>query len=167
MKKPIAIGVIAVIVAVGSVLAVGVLQTTVDAEKPLSAIKLELKTGFNSGTIICPNGDEIDTNIGDLRYTEHIGEFIGGSFSMTHTTFNHPPPPERFESSLSNGNVDSDKFRLFGVGIADAGLIDFCNEAESEKTKIVVWGNCGEDVLVRFESDLGYSGSFTATAFCI
>ena len=86
---------------------------------------------------------------------------------MDHTDFSSPPPDERFQGRLLNGDIDSDKFRLFGTGLPNDTLADFCNETTVEKTKFVVWGNCGEDVLVRFESDLGYSGSYTATAFCI
>jgi len=157
----------AIISAVVGVMIVGILLSTVEAEKPIPAIVLELKTSLNAGTIVCPNGSEVVTTVGSLTYTEHIGEFLGGNFRMSDTTFTHPPDPKEFAGSLLNGDVDSDKFRLLGTGFADAELADFCNEIAPEKTKFVVWGKCGEDVLVRFESDLGYSGSYTATAFCI
>ncbi len=157
----------AVISAVVAVTVVGILLSTVEAEKPIPAIYLELKSSLNAGTIVCPNGSEVITTVGSLSYTEHIGEFLGGQFRMSDTTFTIPPDPKEFQGHLVNGDVDSDKFRLFGTGFADGELADFCNETASEKTKLVVWGKCGEDVLVRFESDLGYSGSYTATVFCL
>jgi len=164
MKKQYSFSVISAVVAV---VVVGVLLSTVEAEKPIPAIYLELKTSLNAGIIVCPNGSEVVTTVGSLSYTEHIGEFLGGNLRMSDDTFTHPPNPKEFAGRLWNGNVDSDKFRLFGTGFADSELADFCNETGNERTKFVVWGNCGEDVIVRFESDLGYSGSFTATAFCI
>ena len=164
MKKQYSFSVISAVVAV---VVVGILLTTVDAEKPIPAIYLELKTSLNAGTIVCPNGSEVVTTVGSLSYTEHIGEFLGGNLRMSDTTFTHPPDPKEFSGRLLNGDVDSDKFRLFGTGLADAQLAEACNETANEKTKFVVWGKCGEDVLVRFESDLGYSGSYTATVFCL
>ena len=32
---------------------------------------------------------------------------------------------------------------------------------------ITVWGECGEDVTVQFESELGYSDLFTGNVFCV
>ena len=32
---------------------------------------------------------------------------------------------------------------------------------------VTVWGECGEDVTVHFESELGYSGSFTGNVLCV
>jgi len=164
MKESITIGVIAVI---ATILVTSAVDYSAIGAKPIDQIHLELSGGLNEGTIVCPNGNEIDTNVGSLSYTEHIGEFLGGGFDMTHTTFTIPPPDLRYSGNLHNGEVQSDKFSFAGIGSADDDLAGFCNDSVNQRSTFVVWGECGNNVTVHFESEEGYSGSFTGNVLCV
>jgi hypothetical protein len=162
MKKPITIGVIAVIV---TILVTSAVDYSAIGAKPLDQIHIETASSEAVGIISCPNGDTVVTETISIYFTEHDIHNTRGSFVQYHT------PSGESQQSVSatfwGGSVQSDNFTLTGIGSASFGLADFCEENFPENNIVTVWGKCGQDVTVHFESELGYSGSFTGNVLCV
>jgi hypothetical protein len=162
MKKPITIGVIAVI---AIVLVTSAVDYSAIGAKPIDQIHIETASSDGVGIISCPNGDSVQTESSSIWFTEHDVEDPRGSFGQFHSL---PLDPQQSVSgTLWSGNVQSDDFILTGIGSVSFGFADFCEEGFPENSIITVWGECGEDVTVHFELELGYSGSFTGNVLCV
>ena len=161
MKKPITIGVIAVI---ATILITSAVDYSAIGAKPIDQIHLETSGGVNDGIISCPNGNTIVTGEGHVSFTENIVESNRGQMFQTNSI---EAPTEQFQVQLWGGNIQSGQFTMMGIGSANQHLADFCGEQPPEQTVVTVWGECGTDVTVHFESELGYSGSFTGNVLCV
>jgi len=161
MKKPITIGVIAVI---ATILVTSAVDYSAIGAKPIDSSHLDVQ-GTGDGVITCPNGDTVATVGGFVRYTEYpTKEGERGEFVLTEIS---PNNRKQIQADLWSGSIDSNKFMLTGIGFGFFELANFCNESSSDRPVITVWGNCGRDVTIQFETDLGYSGSFTGNALCV
>ena len=160
MKKPITIGVIAVI---ATILVTSAVDYSAIGAKPIDQFHLEV-TNVSDGILSCPNGDSRETFGGFIRFTEYHIEDRKGDFAPIVIS---PNNQEQFRADLWSGNIDSNKFMLTGIGFANSDLAKFCDEASFDRMVITVWGDCGREVTTHFETDLGYSGSFTGNALCV
>ncbi len=159
MKKPITIGVIAVI---ATILVTSAVDYSAIGAKPIDQIHLQTSTSANDGIVSCPNGDTIELNSGSVRFTEHIENEARGNFEVSDNS------ATAFAGTLWRGDIQSDQFTFAGLGNESQTLAQFCDESiQIEKSLVTVWGECGEDVTVHFESELGYSGSFTGNVLCV
>ena len=159
MKKPITIGVIAVI---ATILVTSAVDFSAVGAKPIDQIYLQTSTSTNDGEMACPNGNTVETSNGSISYSERI-DSIRGSFGLASSV-----GQKTFVATLWNGNIQSGQFAFTGIGNAGSELTSFCNETTPiELTIVTVWGDCGNDVVVHFESELGYSGSFTGNVLCV
>ena len=159
MKKPITIGVIAVI---ATILVTSAVDFSVIGAKPIDQIHLQTSTSVNDGIVSCPNGDTIELDSGSISVTEHDSQAHRGNFEVTDNS------AIAFAATLWNGSIQSDQFTFTGIGNESQNLAQFCDESlPIEKSLVTVWGECGENVVVRFESELGYSGSFTGNVLCV
>jgi hypothetical protein len=158
MKKPITIGVIAVI---ATILITSAVDYSAIGAKPLDPIHLEMSKSTNVGVMSCPNGDTLATSTGSLHFTENI-EGTGGYFEQSSDA------TTAFGNSLWSGNIQSGQFTFTGIGNPSQTLSQFCDESfPPERAIVTVWGKCGQDVAINFESELGYSGSFTGNVLCV
>jgi len=53
------------------------------------------------------------------------------------------------------------------VGQANAQLNDICGITPFFPDEITVWGQCGEDVVINFETEDGITGFSTGTVACV
>ena len=159
MKKPITIGVIAVI---ATILVTSAVDYSAIGAKPIDQIHLQTSNSVNDGIVSCPNGDTIDLISGSISATEHNSPAHRGNFEMSDSS------AIAFGVTLWSGNIQSDQFTFTGIGNESLTLAQFCDVSlPTEQSLVTVWGECGENVVVRFESELGYSGSFTGNVLCV
>jgi len=160
MKKPITIGVIAVI---ATILVTSAVDYSAIGAKPIDQIHLELANGNVDGIIQCPNNDTLVTDAGGVSFTE-LQDPTRGSYSQIS---NLAGPQESFSVTLWSGFIQSNQFTFNGIGGADPELANFCGTDSPVNSIVTVWGECGEGVTVQFESEHGYSGSFTGNVLCV
>jgi len=162
MKKPITIGVIAVI---ATILVTSAVDYSAIGAKPIDQIHIETANSEGVGVISCPNGDSVETQNSSIYFTEHDNDDPRGNYVQTH----NPPldPQQSLSATFWGGSVQSDNFTLTGIGRASFGFASFCGEGFPDNNIVTVWGECGTDVTVHFESELGYSGSFTGNVLCV
>ena len=167
MKKPIMIGVIAVI---ATVLVASAVDFSVDAEKPDQKIYAQGDTR-TIGSMKCPNGNEVPMfnpfasfNFGELV----IGQ--KGQFGF-HSSNGGQIVQSSINGQLYNGKVSEDSYRIVGVSNPDSDYANECGISLNQPltTEIVIWGKCGEDGTgtINYETIKGYSGSFQGTVICI
>ncbi len=158
MKKPITIGVIAVI---ATILVTSAVDYSAIGAKPIDQFHLET-TGITNGLVSCPNGDTIELDSDHLTFTEHDSPAHRGNFEMSDSS------ATAFAVTLWSGNIQTNQFTFTGFGNESLELAKFCKEPlQIERSIATVWGECGQDVTVHFESELGYSGSFTGNVLCV
>jgi len=158
MKKPITIGVIAVI---ATVLVTSAVDYSAIGAKPIDQFHLET-TGITNGIVSCPNGDTIELDSDHISFTEHDSPAHRGNFEMSDNS------ATAFAVTLWSGSIQSGEFSFTGFGNESFELAKFCGESlQIERALTTVWGECGQDVTVQFESELGYSGSFTGNVLCV
>ena len=159
MKKPITIGVIAVI---ATILVTSAVDYSAIGAKPIDQIHLQTSTSVNDGIVSCPNGDTIELDSGSISVTEHDSPAHRGNFEVSDGI------ATAFAVTLWSGNIQSDQFTFTGIGNESQTLAQFCDESlPIEKSLVTVWGECGQDVTVHFEAESGYSGSFTGNVLCV
>ncbi|MDH3611245.1 MAG: hypothetical protein OEM79_05730 [Nitrosopumilus sp.] len=157
MKKPIIIGVIAVI---ATIIVTNIVDFSVEAEQPNKQIRLQTSHSQNDGIISCPNNESIETSFSRMVFTEHDGLDSRGTF-IQHDN------PRTFSGDLWSGKIQADKFAFTGIGFTSTDLAQFCGTDAGEVFEMRIWGKCGQDVTIHFDSDLGYSGSFTSNVLCV
>jgi len=167
MKKPITIGVIAVI---ATILVTSAVDFSADAEKPNQTIYAQGDTR-TIGTMKCPDGSEVPMFEPFAHF--NFGELIIGQ--KGNFGFHSASGGQIVQSSLSgqlfNGNVSEDSYRVTGVASPDSDYLTGCGLPFDQPvtTEIVIWGECGEDGTgkINYETVKGYSGSFEGTVICI
>ncbi len=65
------------------------------------------------------------------------------------------------------GSIDSGNYLFKGIGNPNPNLGILCNIDSSIPHEFTVWGKCGRDVVINFETDLGISGHSTGTVLCV
>jgi len=160
MKKPITIGVIAVI---ATILVTSAIDYSAIGAKPVDQVHLET-SGVTNGIVLCPNGSVIETQQNHVSFTENFVENNRGQMFQTSVILT---PDEQFHVQLWGGDIQSGQFTMTGIGSANQHLADFCGEQPHEQTVVTIWGDCGINGMTHFESELGYSGSFTGNVLCV
>jgi len=162
MKKPITIGVIAVI---ATILVTSAVDYSAIGAKPIDPVHLQNGNVVGNGIIFCPNGDTLVTDGGSVNFTEHIENDPRGNFNIQQ---NNAGPQKFYSITLWTGEVQSGKFAFTGIGSADFDLAVLCDTpVPFHNTIATVWGECGNNETVHFESEDGYSGSFTGNILCV
>jgi hypothetical protein len=160
MKKPITIGVIVVI---ATILVSSTIDFSAIGEKPTNEIYAQGRTTGN-GEVVCPDGA---TKVpgGIVFGLQFVEEEIGnkGGFSTSTTVIN----PPGVQSALYNGGIDSGSYMFKGIGNPNENLGILCGIDPAVLHVFTVWGECGRDVLINFETDLGISGTSTGTVLCV
>jgi len=162
MKKPITIGVIAVI---ATILVTSAVDYSAIGAKPTHEIHAQGRANGN-GEIVCSDGSTKTTEqiIFDLRFSKELlgnkGQFLAiGSVGQN----------ENFDAggTLYNGSIDSQSYMFQGIGSVHPRLATLCSLEFNELQGFTVWGECGRDVVINFETDLGVSGTSTGTVICV
>ncbi len=68
---------------------------------------------------------------------------------------------------LYKGGIDSGSYRFKGVGNENQPLANLCGTELLELDEFTVWGKCGHDVVINFETDGGITGFSTGTVLCV
>ena len=76
-------------------------------------------------------------------------------------------PQKSVSSSLWSGGINSGSYMLKGVGNENQPLANVCGTDFRELDEYTVWGKCGHDVVINFETDNGLSGTSTGTVICV
>jgi len=161
MKKPITIGVIAVI---ATVLVTSAVDFSAIGAKPTNEVYAQGNTRFN-GEIVCP--DDSTKAPGDVFFSVNFEEDeVGnkGSFFAGDSGVN---PQSSVSAKLYAGSIESGSYMFKGVGQANAQLNDICEITPFFPDEITVWGQCGEDVVINFETEDGITGFSTGTVACV
>ncbi len=166
MKKPITIGVIAVI---ATILVTSAVDYSADAVKPDQKIYAQGDTS-GLGEMKCPDGSSVPTSkpFSSLNFGELV---IGqkGQFSFHSTSGSSPQ--HSLTGGLFNGEVSEDSYSVVGVASPDSEYANECGISHEAplRTEVVIWGKCGEDGTgtINYETVKGYSGSFQGTVICI
>ena len=116
------------------------------------------------GEIVCPNGVKIVPAdfVSSLRFSEEESG-VKGRFSATSLTANSP----ELIATFSKGNLESGNYSFKGEGFFNSNLSILCSLDTTNAWEITVWGKCGIEVLIKFDTDIGISGTAMGTAYCI
>jgi len=159
MKKPITIGVIAVI---ATILVTSAVDYSAIGAKPIDQFHLETSSSIKDSVFSCPNGDTIELISGSVTFTEHDNPGHRGNFHQSDNS------AKEFGATLWSGDIQSNQFAFTGIGNPSQPLAQFCNEPwPGDRSIVTVWGECGQEVTVHFDSEMGYSGSFTGNVLCV
>jgi len=161
MKKPITIGVIAVI---ATFLVTSAVDFSAIGAKPTNEVYAQGNTRFN-GEIVCPDGSTKAP--GDIVFSVSFEEDeVGnkGQFSAFDSGVN---PQSSVGATLYSGSIESGSYMFKGVGQANSQLNDICGITPFFPDEITVWGQCGEDVVINFETEDGITGFSTGTVACV
>lgn len=162
MKKPVIIGVIVVI---ATILVTSAVDFSAIGAKPTHEIHAQGRSSDN-GEIVCSDGSTKTTDgiFFDIYFSEEAlankGSFIAqGSVG----------PNENLNAggTLFNGSIDSQRYMLKGIGNVHPRLATLCSLDVNELQGFTVWGECGRNVVINFETDLGVSGTSTGTVACV
>ena len=161
MKKLITIGVIAVI---ATILVTSAVDYSAIGAKPTNEVYAQ-GTSRANGEIVCPDGTTKAP--GDIYFNVHCNEDETrqkGSFSATNQGVN---TQSSVSSSLWTGGIDSGSYMFKGVGGANQHFNGICGITPFVLDEVTVWGQCGEDVLINFETEDGITGTSTGTVVCV
>ncbi len=161
MKKPITIGVIAVI---ATILVTSAVDYSAIGAKPTNEVYAQ-GTSRANGEIVCPDGTTKAP--GDIYFNVHFNEDETrqkGSFSAINQGVN---TQSSVSSSLWTGGIDSGSYMFKGVGGANQHFNGICGITPFVLDEVTVWGQCGEDVLINFETEDGITGTSTGTVVCV
>jgi len=160
MKKPITIVVIAVI---ATILVTSAVDYSAIGAKPTSQLFAEGRATVN-GEIFCPDGfTQVpgDVVMGFIFEEDERGN--KGSISTSTTVVN---PPGIF-AILYNGDVESGEYLIKGVGEPNFHMGELCGLDPSVPDEVTIWGECGEDVVINFETEDGITGNAIGTVACV
>jgi len=161
MKKPITIVVIAVI---ATILVTSAVDYSAIGAKPTNEVYAQ-GTSRANGEFVCPDGTTKAP--GDIYFNVHFNEDETrqkGSFSATNQGVN---TQSSVSSSLWTGGIDSGSYMFKGVGGANQHFNGICGITPFVLDEVTVWGQCGEDVLINFETEDGITGTSTGTVVCV
>ena len=161
MKKPITIVVIAVI---ATILVTSAVDYSAIGAKPTNEVYAQGNTRSN-GEIVCPDGSTKAP--GDIFFSVNFEEDeVGnkGQFSATDQGVN---PQSRVSASLYVGSIENGSYMFKGVGGANPHFNDICEITPFFPDEVTVWGQCGENVVINFETEDGITGFSTGTVVCV
>ena len=156
MKKPIIIGIIAVI---AIILITNIVDFSAEAIKPQPSASdneltaLEVKISDFEADIICSGGGVIDKRFDEIIYRKGFGGFSVQEFGVG----------QLFSATALKGTLSGETFELLGTLSADNSG---CSTSYLPTT-FILSGACGENSLVTFETDSGISTSYTTNVACI
>jgi hypothetical protein len=115
------------------------------------------------GEIRCPNGNKIIPSdfVFSLKFSDDSES--KGVFSATSLTPNSP----EIRASFSEVTYDSGNYFFKGEGIYNSELEVLCLMEGNTPVQIEVWGICGNEVIISFETSNGIAGKATGNANCI
>ena len=160
MKKPITIGVIAVI---ATFLVTSAVDFSAIGAKPIPQLFAEGRATVN-GEIFCPDGSTQvpgDVVMGFVFSEDERGN--KGTFSTSTTVVN----PPGISATLYNGDVDSGEYLIKGVGKPNFNMGELCGLDPSVPDEVTIWGQCGENVVINFETEDGIIGNAIGTVACV
>jgi len=152
------------IVFVASILAITAFEA--EADKPENIVFLKVFSQ-NNGELICPNGVDKLTSSDISMNLDFSEEILRSKGTFNAGTFLGPFPQKAYVGDLINGQITSDGFLVTGIGLPDGELVNFCGEPAIPLDVIRIWGECGNNATINFESDSGYSGTFTDKVVCL
>jgi len=160
MKKLISVGVILVSLGITIIIIFGFYE---DGKETLTEIYIANREEPD-GEITCPNGFTIVPAdfIFSLKFERENPNFTG-KFSVTSLTPNSP----EILASLSNGSFDSGSYLFTGESFYNSVLSILCSLDKTDPQTITVWGMCGNEVLINFETKNGISGIATGIVDCM
>ena len=161
MKKPITIGVIAVI---ATILVTSAVDYSAIGAKPTNEVYAQ-GTSRDNGEIVCPDG--FTKAPGDVFFSLTFSEDEDGNKGQFSGFDQGVNPQSGVSASLWNGSVDSGSYMFKGVGNANQHFNDVCGITPFVLDEVTVWGQCGEDVLINFETEEGITGTSTGTVVCV
>jgi len=159
MKKPITIVVIAVI---ATILVTSAVDYSAIGAKPSHEIHAQ-GIARDNGDFVCPDGSSktFESTAIDIFFSEeqrgNKGYFVANGITA--------PQEQLFLSSqLYQGSIDSQSYLLKGIDRVHSTL---CGLENNELQEFTVWGECGRNVVINFETDLGVSGNSIGTVICV
>ena len=161
MKKPITIGVIAVI---ATILVTSVVDYSAIGEKPTNEV-FAIGTSRVNGEIVCPDG--FTKAPGDIFLSVSFSEEEPGNkggFSAHDSGVN---PQSSVGATFYVGSIENGNYMFKGVSQANEHLNNICGITPFFPDEITVWGQCGEDVVINFETEDGITGTSTGTVACV
>ena len=87
-----------------------------------------------------------------------------GSFSAIDSGIN---PQSTVGGTLYAGSIESGSYMFKGVGGANQHFNGVCGITPFVLDEVTVWGQCGEDVVINFETEDGITGTSTGTVVCV
>jgi len=161
MKKPITIGVIAVI---AIVLVTSAVDYSAIGAKPTNEVYAQGGSRSN-GEIVCPDG--FTKAPGDVFFSVSFSEGILGEKGRFFAGDSGVNPQSSVSAGLFNGSIDSGTYMFKGVAQVNEQLNNICGITPFFTDEVTVWGQCGEDVLINFETEDGITGFSTGTITCV
>jgi len=162
MKKPITIGVIAVI---ATILVTSAVDYSAIGAKPTHQIHAQ-GIAQDNGEIVCSDGSTKTTD----QIAFHMffsAEELGTKGNFVAIGSVGPNENLNAGGNLYNGSIDSQRYMLKGIGNVHPRLATLCGLEFNELQGFTVWGECGRDVVINFETDLGVSGNSIGTVICV
>jgi len=99
-----------------------------------------------------------------LKRLEKFRQFCNaGSFD----SLSRIEPPKFCIFSVMDGSIDSGSYMFKGVGNANQHLNDLCGITPFVLDEVTVWGQCGENVVINFETEDGITGTSVGTVVCV
>jgi len=161
MKKPITIGVIAVI---ATILVTSAVDYSAIGAKPTNEVYAQGNTRFN-GEIVCPDG--FTKAPGDVAFSVSFSEEILGNRGSFSAIDHGVSPQSSVSATLYVGSIESGSYMFKGVGGANSHFNDVCGIIPFVFDEVTVWGQCGEDVIINFETEDGITGTSIGTVVCV
>ena len=161
MKKPITIGVIAII---ATILVTSAVDYSAISAKPTNQVYAE-GTSRDNGESVCPDG--ITKLSGNIQFILSFNEDETSQKGLFLAFTQQIQPQSELRSSLWTGSIDSGSYIFKGVGNENQQLANTCGTDFRELDEYTVWGKCGHDVVINFEVDNGISGTSTGTVICV
>ncbi len=161
MKKPITIGVIAVI---ATILVTSAVDFSAIGAKPTNEVYAQGNTRFN-GEIVCP--DDSTKVPGDVFFSVSFEEDEVGNKGLFLAIDQGVNPQSEVRATLYSGSIESGSYMFKGVGNANQHFNDVCGITPFVLDEVTVWGQCGEDVVINFETEDGITGTSTGTVVCV
>ena len=160
MKKTLTIGAVAIVTII---ITLGIIGLSYIESQPQNEIYI-VEREEPDGELVCPNGFKIVPAdfIFSLKFDEEESG-VKGRFSATSLTANSP----EIIATFSKGNLESGNYLFNGEGFFNSDLRILCSLDTTKEVEITVWGKCGTEVLINFETDIGISGTAMGTADCI
>jgi len=152
------------IAVIATILVTSAVDFSAIGAKPIDEIYLKGNSREN-GEIVCPDG--FTKAPGDIFFSVSFeedevgnkGDFFAGDSGVN--------PQSSVSATLYNGSIESGSYMFKGVGNANQHFNDVCGITPFVFDEVTVWGQCGEDVVINFETEDGITGFSTGTVVCV